>query len=78
MKLERGVYVRVRLMGDSDWCEAFVVLAGGSSVALFLKGAVRTGSGGAIFNFLPLSINYEAQTVTSLFGDEYELEVHEN
>lgn len=77
-RLKRGDYVRVRLEGrDDDWTPAFVALASPakpSSVVLFLDGPVRA-SGGIIANILPLSIDYEAETVTSLMGDSYEIEV---
>ena len=77
-QLRRGQYVRVRLAGDQDWCRAIVAVASDtvqSSVMLMLDGAVRTSDGGLIANTLPLTIDYEKETVTSLFGGEYEIEV---
>ena len=79
MKLKRGDYVRVRLSGHHDeWTQAFVALASDSdpsSVMLMLDGAVRVSSGGMFVNALPLTIDYGAETVTSLHGDSYEIEV---
>lgn len=69
--------MRVRMGGDDDWTPAFVVLASftnPSSVMLILDGMVRAGEG-CIANVLPLAIDYEAETVVSLFGDSYEIEV---
>lgn len=77
-RLKRGDYVRVRLRDSGDWTPAFVALASDSdpsSVMLMLDGAVRTTSGGMFANALPLSVDYGAETVTSLHGDEYEIEV---
>jgi hypothetical protein len=67
-------------MSEANGCEAFVGLASPqerSSVVLFLKGAVRTSNGGMILNVLPLTVDYAAQTITSLLGDQYEIEVQE-
>jgi hypothetical protein len=77
-KLKRGDYVRVRLAENEDWTEAFVALASDSqqsSVMLMMNGAVRTSNGGLIANALPLTVDYEAGTIKSLFGDDYEIEV---
>jgi hypothetical protein len=78
-RLKRGDYVRVRLVGwiDGEWTPAFVALASDTdpaSVMLLFDGAVRA-SNGLIANSLPLTINYQAETVTSLMGDSYEIEV---
>jgi hypothetical protein len=76
-KLRRGDYVRVRYRDSDDWVPAFVALASDnnpSSVMLLFVGAVRSANG-IIANGLPLSIDYEAQTVVNLFGDSYEIEV---
>lgn len=72
--------MRVRLLGGNDeWCPAVVFLASrtipASSVALVLKGAVRTGDGGMILGMLPILVNYTERTVKSLLDDEYEIEV---
>jgi hypothetical protein len=42
---------------------------------LMLDGAVRSSSGGMFVNALPLTIDYAAETVTSLHGDAYDIEV---
>jgi hypothetical protein len=47
---------------------------GPQSVALTLMGVVRAGSG-YIAGMLPLTVDYEAGTVTGLVGDEYDIEV---
>ena len=76
--LKRGDYVRVRLSESGDWTPAFVAAASDSdpsSVMLLFDGAVRTSGGGLIVGGLPLTIDYGAQTVTSLLGDSYEIEV---
>jgi hypothetical protein len=76
--LKRGDYVRVRLNTGDEWTQAFVALASDSnpsSVMLLFDGAVRTPGGGLITGGLPLTIDYKAQTVSSLLGDSYELEV---
>jgi hypothetical protein len=78
--LKRGDYVRVRLAGTTDeWAEAFVALASESNpssvMLLFNGGAVRTRAGGSFLNGLPLSIDYENETVRGLTGDDYEMEV---
>ena len=76
--LKRGDYVRVRLENSEEWTEAYAAIASDSnpsSVVLLLNGAVRTRHGGLILNNLPLTIDYDAETATSLFGDNYEIEV---
>jgi hypothetical protein len=76
-RLKRGDFVRVRLEPGDDWTEAFVGLASDtdpSSVVLLLGDAVRA-SKGVVINMLPLSIDYAAETVVSLFGDSYTVEV---
>jgi hypothetical protein len=78
MKLKVGDYVRIRLNENDDWMDAFVRLASDtnpSSVLLLFDGAVRAGGGGLVFGGLPVTIDYEAQTVTSVLGDIYEIEV---
>jgi hypothetical protein len=75
-RLQRGDYIRVRHRETDDWVPAFVALASDtnpSSVMLMFDGAVRSAAG-IIANGLPLTIDYEAQTVVSLFGDFYEIE----
>lgn len=78
-RLKRGDAVRVRLSGvDDEWTLALVALASDSqpsSVMLMLGGAVRDGHGGFIAKALPLSVDYGKETVTSLFGGSYEIEV---
>jgi len=79
-RLNRGDYVRVRLNDRDDWMPAFVALASDSnpsSVMLLFDGAVRTKRG-LIANALPLTVDYEAEAVTSLFGDSYDIEVAED
>lgn len=76
-RLKRGDYVRVRLSESGDWTPAFVAVASDSdpsSVMLLFDGAVRSATG-LLVGGLPLTINYGAQTVTSLLGDSYEIEV---
>lgn len=76
MKLYKGQTVRVRLAGtDGDWCsaEVAVVSPNGISVGLALHGTVRTPGGGMISGALPLFV--ESGKVTSLFGDEYQLQL---
>jgi hypothetical protein len=77
MRLQAGNAVRIRYRESDEWVPAMVALASDtnpSSVMLLLNGAVRSAAG-IIANALPLSIDYEAQTVISLFGDPYEIEV---
>jgi len=77
-RLERGDYVRVRQNERDEWTPALVGLASTSdpsSVMLLFNGAVRDGSGGFIANALPLTIDYEQETVISLFGVSYQIEV---
>jgi hypothetical protein len=80
-RLKRGDCVRVRLEGRTDdWTPAFVGLASDSnpsSVMLMLTGIVRAKEGW-IAERLPLSIDYEAETAISLWGDSYELEISED
>lgn len=81
MGLTTGQLVRVRMADTSDdWCLAAVSVASNSepvqSIALTLYDMVRAVDG-VIGGVLPLTIDYEKQTVTSLFGDEYELETAE-
>ena len=61
-----------------------IVLVAGSgnpsSVGLHLNGALRTRGhfgGGFVLGAAPLTIDYEAETVISLWGDFYEIEVQE-
>ena len=79
-RLTRGMYVRVRHVDDAgEWCPAFVGLASDTNpssvmLLLFLRDAVRA-SGGVIVGALPVTVDYDAETVTGLTGDEYEIEV---
>jgi len=78
-KLARGDRVRIRLNAVDDWREAYVLLASQtdpSSVMLLLEDGVPA-RGGLILGSLPLIVDYAAETVTSLFGGEYEIEVAE-
>lgn len=75
--LKRGEWIRVRETGGEVWSRAVVAVVGeGSpcSVALVLLDPVRC-QGGIILNALPLTVDYEAQTVRGLFGGAYEIEV---
>lgn len=76
--LRTGDLVRVRHEEGDEWCTALVAIASasGKSVALHLDGAVRAGKG-IIVGVLPLNIDYDARTVTSLIGDEYEIDLIE-
>jgi hypothetical protein len=78
-RLSQGQRVRVRLEGSSDeWCNGQVVVASDgnpSSVGLLVEGMVRSSSGGWIGGGLPLVVDYEEETVRSLLGDLYEIEV---
>jgi hypothetical protein len=77
-RLKRGDYVRVRHGEGDAWAPAFVALASDSdpsSVMLMLDGAVRDSRGGFIAKALPLWIDYGKETVFSLWGDSYEIEV---
>ena len=79
-RLQRRDHVRVRMRGsDDDWTPAFVVLASEenpSSVMLLFDGPVRAMRG-LMFNALPLTVDYEKETVVSLWGDDYEIEVED-
>jgi len=78
--LEQGDRIRIRLVGDPEWSYARVALASPisadstQSVGLFLESPVRSGSG-ILIGALPLTVNYSAETTTSLLGDQYEIEV---
>jgi hypothetical protein len=76
-RLKHGDRVRVRQRSTDDWTDAAVAVASDkqpASVMLLLDGPVRAG-GGVVSNGLPLTIDYEKETVTGLFGGEYEIEV---
>ena len=75
--MTKGEVVRVRAAGSSDdWCLGTVeiVSGNGKSVGLRLDGLVRA-HGGVIAGFLPLLVDHEAERVTGLLGEEYEIEV---
>jgi hypothetical protein len=79
-RLKRGDIVRVRLAGtDDDWTTAEVALASESnpsSVMLeLIDGVVRTPNGGLFIGGLPLTVDYEAETVESLVGDYYDIDI---
>lgn len=69
--------IRVRQVGDSEWCYGTVVLvsANGVAAALKLNGVVRAGKG-IVAGVLPLFVDKHAETVTGLTGHQYEIEVH--
>lgn len=72
----KGDVVRVRKAGTSDeWTIAQVGLisANGKSVLLELEGAVEAGDG-LMVGGLPVTIDYERETVLGLDGTEYEIE----
>lgn len=73
-RLEPGDYVRLRRDKGDDWAEGFVALASGTSVFVITSGIVRAG-GGLLTGGVPLTVDYEKQTVTGLTGDNYEIEV---
>jgi len=81
MRLEKNQLVKIRLAGSGDgWARGVVIQASGGdpqSVALLIDGLVRSHSGGWIGGGMPLTINYELETATSLIGDQYEMEVVE-
>ena len=81
-RLETGDLIRIRrVLTMADWgardefCPAHVVFSRDTSVLLCPHGGfVRAGTGimmGAFF----LTVDYEAETVTGLLGDEYEIDV---
>jgi hypothetical protein len=66
------MFIRVRRVGDEEWVNGMVGVAHGTSVALVLNGAVRSGDG-ILQGFLPLT-QAEDPFFTGLLGDQYELE----
>jgi hypothetical protein len=80
-RLRRGDLVRIRLAGSSDeWVKGLVWVVSDtnpSSVGLMIEGMVRSSGGGWIGGGLPLLVDYDAGTVKSLIGDEYEIGVAE-
>lgn len=77
--MKPGELIRIRAAGTSDeWTLARVLTASGTvpqeSVALALHGMVRA-PGGFIAGFLPLTVDYEKESVIGLLGEEYEVEV---
>lgn len=75
-RLKRGDHVRVRPLNKDLWCDGFVALASDTnpSSVMLMGAAFRTAGIGILCGGLPLSVDYEQETVMSLFGDEYELE----
>ena len=77
--LSAGDWVRVRLAGSHDeWCPALVATVSDTqpqSVAFELHGFVRSRAGAIVGIVLLVTIDYERETVTSVMGDEYEVEV---
>jgi len=76
-QLHTGQRVRVRRDSTDEWAQAAVALASsnGRSVMLLLLDLPVRGAGGLIAGALPLIVDYEAETVTSIFGDPYQIEV---
>ena len=74
--LKRGDQVRIRRDRSDEWCEGYVAFANenGLAVGVMLSGMVRAGNG-YIAGALALTIDPEAETLTGLTGDEYEVEV---
>lgn len=75
-RLKAGDEVRIRNARNGDWCLGVVILASNAAVAFELDGTVWSGNG-LIAGVLPVFIDYERETVTGIFGDEYEIEVKE-
>jgi hypothetical protein len=75
MGLTSGGRVRIRQIGG-DWCDATVLLLSpnGKSAPLELNGALRV-NGGIMLNVCPVLTDDDAETVTGLMGEEYEIEV---
>lgn len=81
-RLKKGEIIRIRPKRDDDggeWVLGSVALASGtnpSSVALMLEGPLCVGGCGVwLGGGVPLMIDYEAETVKDLIGNEYELQV---
>jgi hypothetical protein len=78
MRLEPGQRVRLRREGSEDeWCEGTVLLASNtnpSSLFVALEGGVRAKEGIILYG-LPLVIDYQKETIESLLGDSYEMDV---
>lgn len=77
-KLAYGERARVRQIDDDEWCEGRVIMASTNikpqqSIGIALESAVRAGDG-IIAGVLPLSVNYEDETVQGLTGDMYEID----
>lgn len=77
--LRTGDRVRVHSEATEEWTEAVVVVASenGKSVGLRFDGVIKLPGGGLVANGLMLSIDYEKETITDLFGNELEMEVAE-
>jgi hypothetical protein len=76
-RLERGQFVRVRRDPGDEWVTAMVGIASKSdpqSAGLLFDGPIKAQDG-YILGFLPLTIDYTAETVMSLYGEAYEIEV---
>ena len=80
-RLVKGDHIRIRLADSGDeWVRGRVIIASESnpsSVGLMVEGMVRTLEGGWIGGGLPLFVDYQEETVVSLLGDRYEIEVAE-
>lgn len=77
--LRKNEPIRVRKLDTDAWCTGTVILVSpcGESVALQINGSVRAADGGLIVGFLPLIVDYSAETVTGLDGCGYEVEIRE-
>jgi hypothetical protein len=77
-RLSVGEHIRVRLEGSSEWTFGVVAVASDvnpQAVVLALDGVVRAPHRALVGNILPLTIDYDKETVISLVGGYYEIEV---
>ena len=84
LRLTTGQVVRCRNEQNPEPLIGRVLLASDTdpqSVAVFLEtesqGFRMNGGGIAISNMLPLTVDYEREIVTDLFGNEWEIDVAE-
>ena len=80
VQLKTGDTVRIRPAAstENEWSRGMVVMASenGRSIAVVAdEHVMRTSTGTWLGGTIPLSIDYEAETVTDLVGNEYEIEV---
>ena len=83
MTLKTGDTLRIRPAGstENEWARAVVMLASenGRSVAIAAdEHFMRTSTGTWIGGIIPLSIDYEAETIADLLGNKYEVEVRDD